>query len=110
MEHLIKCKSIMQLGVVSVGQPFPFWAGRQTPLFLRVATAEPAPLVRLTRGLELAVAPRPRKRPQKDAIGPEAGREEEGALPHPNQVAWLRLQVRPCCSSSAGSSVQPDAQ
>ena len=73
-----------------MGQPFPFWVRQQTPLYLKVATAEPAPLVRLTRGLELSVVPRPRKRAQQSVADTgEAGSTAESAP----QEAWLRLQA-----------------
>lgn len=50
-----------QVGVVRAGQAFPVWV-RGAQLLLRVTSAAPAPLVRLVRGAELAVAPRPRHR------------------------------------------------
>lgn len=65
-----------QVGVVRAGQAFPVWV-RGAQLFLRVTSAAPAPLVRLVRGAELAVAPRPR---QRTASSSKQQRSQDGAL------------------------------
>lgn len=72
------------------GQYFPFWVNHQSVLHLKVASTEPAELVKLGIGLELAVAPRPRNRPQLLASSQEAG-----ITPSARDVAWLRVQVFP---------------
>ena len=52
---------VWQVGVVQVGQAFPFWVRHQTVLRMKVSTALPASLVGLVPGSEVAVAPRPRR-------------------------------------------------
>ena len=52
---------VWQVGVVQLGQAFPFWVRHQTVLRMKVSTALPASLVRLVPGSEVAVAPRPRR-------------------------------------------------
>ena len=82
----------MQVGVVSVGQPFPFWVRGQSVLTLRVATARPEPVVRLALGAEVSVAPCPRVRPQAQAEVNGASVDapsDASAVP----ATWLRLQV-----------------
>lgn len=74
-----------------MGQEFPFWVRQQTPLFLRVCSAEPASLVRLTRGLELAIAPRPRQRVQRAVLSASLAADDES--PQPSEVSWLRIQA-----------------
>ncbi|KAK9907564.1 hypothetical protein WJX75_006024 [Coccomyxa subellipsoidea] len=80
-----------QVGVVSVGQPFPFWVRGQSVLTLRVATARPEPVVRLSLGAEVSVAPCPRVKPQAQA-------EMNGATVDAQPAAssapatWLRIQ------------------
>ena len=82
----------MQVGVVTVGQPFPFWVRGQSVLTLRVATARPEPVVRLALGAEVSVAPCPRVKPQAQA-------EMNGATVDAQPAAssapatWLRIQV-----------------
>lgn len=76
--------------MVQAGQPFPFWVSQQTVLYLRVASAEPASLARLGRGVELVVAPRPRRKAQVTGVGADAG----PAVPDPADVMWLRMNVR----------------
>ena len=75
-----------------MGQYFPFWVNHQSVLHLKVASMEPADLVKLGIGLELAVAPRPRMRAQLLGSSQEAG---EASAPKAQDVAWLRMQVLP---------------
>ena len=87
----------MQVGVVEVGRPFPFWVRGQALLTLQVATASPASVVRLTRGAEVAVAPRPRVRPQLASLPSGAladAARSNGTAATAAPCAWLRLQVR----------------
>jgi hypothetical protein len=90
-----------QVGVVEVGRPFPFWVRGQALLTLQVAAAAPAAVVRLTRGAEVAVAPRPRARPQQHAGLPSGALAEAAgkalAAGPSAPCAWLRLQAR--CSA-----------
>lgn len=44
---------VVQVGLVRVGQPFPFWVRNQTQLRLKVSAAVPADLVRLVPGSEV---------------------------------------------------------
>ena len=89
---LMQLRWRMQVGVVSVGQPFPFWVRGQSALTLRVATARPEPVVRLALGAEVSVAPCPRVRPQPAAATDGASVDAQpSALSAP--AAWLRLQV-----------------
>lgn len=81
-----------QVGVVSLGQQFPFWVRGQSVLTLTVAAAAPEHVVRLARGLELSVAPRPRRRPQATRPATDPGSADSDALPA-IPAAWLRLQV-----------------
>ena len=89
-----------QVGVVQVGQAFPFWVRHQTVLRMKVSTALPASLVRLVPGSEVAVAPRPRRTLAKQnalqssdvqTTAPAAAAQEEEA--HQTDVC-LRLQVK----------------
>lgn len=80
----------MQVGVLKVGQYFPFWINHQSVLHLKVASTEPTELVKLGIGLELAVAPRPRKRTQLLNSSPEAATPP---MPGARDVAWLRMEV-----------------
>ncbi|BDA47966.1 probable peroxisome biogenesis factor 1 [Coccomyxa sp. Obi] len=80
-----------QVGVVSVGQPFPFWVRGQSVLTLRVATARPEPVVRLALGAEVSVAPCPRVRPQVAAAAEGASVDAQPSAPSA-PAAWLRLQ------------------
>lgn len=78
------------MGMISVGQPFPFWVRDQTPLRLKASSAVPADLVRLAAGVEIAVAPRVRQRkPVPGASLPRRSQSEE-QLP---LAVWLRVQV-----------------
>ena len=88
-----------QVGVVRVGQPFPFWRGA-TQLNLRVSAAVPADLVRLAAGSEVAVAPRPRQRPAAASGGGSVAVENGSATEQDAQqpgvkgtMTWLRVQV-----------------
>ena len=86
----------MQVGVVQLGQAFPFWARKQIKLLLKVSTAHPASLVRLRSGSEIAVAPRPRRhlghQPViKDSDLKQAMMSTEQDDEH--EDTWLRLQV-----------------
>lgn len=98
------------MGMVAVGQPFPFWVKGQTALHLKASSAVPADLVRLQPGCEVAVAPRPRDRggaggrglsgfPVPPPVqgetaggcpGVSSSDEEEAELP---PATWLRVQV-----------------
>ena len=80
-----------------VGQAFPVWV-RGAQLFLRVTSAAPAPLVRLVRGAELAVAPRPRLRAagsSKQQRSRDGALAEDWALKTATEVpkVWLRALV-----------------
>ena len=78
---------------MEAGRPFPFWVRGQAVLTLRVASAEPADVVRLTRGAEVAVAPRPRawaRAPDLAAGSLAADSPGAGSTASPS---WLRLQV-----------------
>jgi hypothetical protein len=81
----------VQVGVVQVGQPFPFWASQQTVLYMKVAAAKPASLTKLCRDVELLVAPRPRRKPQVTGAGADSG----PTVPDPDDVIWLRINVPP---------------
>ena len=89
----------MQVGVVRVGQPFPFWVRSQMQLILKVSAAVPADLVRLVVGAEVAVAPRPRSRPPAPGGGIPAPAEAEadGVEGYKGKEVqkkmWLRVQV-----------------
>lgn len=84
--------------MVAVGQPFPFWVRNKTKLALKVSAAVPADLVRLVRGCEVYVAPRPRQRAAaaaatgNQAAAGDAQAPAEAAEPAP--PVWLRVQVR----------------
>lgn len=89
---------IAQVGVVRVGQPFPFWVRSQMQIILKVSAAVPADLVRLVAGAEVAVAPQPRSRPHMSDsrfLAPSEaavdGGEETGESAQ--RVVWLRIQV-----------------
>ena len=82
---------MLQVGVVHAGQPFPFWVSSQTVLYLRVREVQPATLAKLGRGVELVVAPRPRKKAQVTGVGSE---KTGPAMPDPREVMWLRMNVR----------------
>ena len=117
----VEADLLTQVGVVAVGQPFPYWVrpgggggggmaglvgGR--PILLTVTAAAPGPAVRLVRGTEVAVAPRPRARAGEAIIlrgsvngpagaGPPPPAAAEPALPPPPLVPpppplWLRVQ------------------
>ena len=65
-------------------------------LRLKVAAAEPASLVRLVPGAEVAVAPRPRAARQAHRAGPlvpAAAHGEESEIEELPEI-WLRVQVR----------------
>ena len=79
-----------QVGVLKAGQYFPFWVNHQSVLHLKVAATEPANLVKLGIGLELIVAPRPRKRSQLLSSSHE---NEAPSMPAARDVAWIRMQV-----------------
>lgn len=72
------------------GQSFPFWVGGHTVLHLRVSKAEPASVVKLGVGLELAVAPRPRQRKESIAAPRPASAVTNS---DPRDALWLRMQV-----------------
>lgn len=85
-----------QVGMVAVGQPFPFWVHGKTMLTLKVSAAVPADLVRLVHGCEVYVAPRPRQRtaptvPNGSAAGTA---QPPGRAAEPLPPVWLRIQVR----------------
>lgn len=100
------------MGMIAVGQPFPFWVKGQTALRLKASSAVPADIVRLQPGSEVAVAPRPRAR--KGPQAPHLGGGLSGFPAVPNRVdggegaggnspdkapelpppVWLRVQVR----------------
>ena len=89
------------MGVVRIGQPFPFWRGA-TQLNLRVSAAVPADLVRLVAGSEVAVAPRPRLRPavlHDGALMKDDEQTAEGAEKSNDIPIWLRVQVRSAACS-----------
>lgn len=88
-------KPCPQVGVVAVGQPFPFWVRKNTMLTLRVSAAVPADLVRLVHGSEVYVAPRPRQRavPPVGAVGSGAAANALRAPAPPLPPVWLRIQV-----------------
>lgn len=79
-----------QVGVLKAGQYFPFWVNHQSVLHLKVAATEPAGLIKLGIGLELIVAPRPRKRSQLPTISHE---KDTPSMPTARDVAWIRMQV-----------------
>lgn len=85
----------LQVGVVQVGQAFPFWVRQQTVLQLKVSTALPASLVRLAVGAEVAIAPRPRRTlAQQKALLPGASSTSSQSGSAEDQAdTWLRLQV-----------------
>ena len=87
---------VLQIGVVSKGQPFIFFVRGRTVLRLKVAAAEPASLVRLVPGAEVAVAPRPRVARQAHRAGPLVPAAAHGEDPQGEEVPeiWLRVQVR----------------
>jgi hypothetical protein len=82
-----------------MGQPFPFWVRGQSVLTLRVSMAKPEAMVRLAPGVEVSVAPRPRRRPQ--ALSKDAQEHDGGLGPAWIPPAWLRLQVQFNKDSSA---------
>lgn len=122
---------MLQVGVVSQGQSFPFWVSPQASLLLRVSLCQPGPVVRLGLGCEVEVAPRLRARPapasaadrpvpvdgapsslQESTARTAAGASQQGLGSAAEAVAvWLRLQVgllqlfdcgyRWCCSCLA---------
>ena len=65
-------------------------------LRLKVAAAEPASLVRLVPGAEVAVAPRPRVARQAHRAGPLVPAAAHGEDPESEELPeiWLRVQVR----------------
>lgn len=83
-----------QVGMVAVGQPFPFWVHGKTMLTLKVSAAVPADLVRLVHGCEVYVAPRPRQRTAPAASdGSAAGTAQSPARAvEPLPPVWLRIQ------------------
>lgn len=85
-----------QVGVVSKGHPFIFFVRGRTVLRLKVAAAEPASLVRLVPGAEVAVAPRPRVARQAHRAGPLAPAAAHGEEPETEELPeiWLRVQVK----------------
>lgn len=103
---------IAQVGVVRVGQPFPFWVRSQMQIILKVSAAVPADLVRLVAGAEVAVAPQPRSRPplaDSRILAPSEaavdGEEETGE--RAQTVVWLRIQV---CMEVIGLPLQFEVQ
>ncbi|KAK9829370.1 hypothetical protein WJX72_005440 [[Myrmecia] bisecta] len=84
-----------QVGAVRAGQPFPFWVKNQSALYLRVATAIPADLVRLVQGAEVAIAPRTRARPgEKGVAGSIDSQTAVPATAGPTAslpAVWLRV-------------------
>ena len=94
----------LQVGVVSKGHPFIFFVRGRTVLRLKVAAAEPASLVRLVPGAEVAVAPRPRVARQAHRAGPLVPAAAHGEEPENEELPeiWLRVQVR---DQSAGSQL-----
>eukprot|EP00850_Spirogloea_muscicola_P020075 SM000206S06284 [mRNA] locus=s206:224727:231723:- [translate_table: standard] len=79
---------LAQVGVVWEGQRLPVWVQHQACLQLRVLATTPAPLVRLTSGAQLIVAPKERSR---NPAGTAALADASGARVH----AWLRVQHLP---------------
>ena len=51
-EQIEQSPSGLQVGVVAVGQPFPFWVRKNTTLTLKVSAAVPADLVRPLHAFE----------------------------------------------------------
>lgn len=90
--QLLEEQLLTQVGVVRVGQRTPFWVTPQSPLFLSVASCQPAPTVRLAPGVEVAVAPRPRAM-AADVVAAEPAPREEG-VGSVKRPVWLRLLVR----------------
>ena len=91
-----------QVGVVRAGQAFPVWV-RGAQLFLRVTSAAPAPLVRLVRGAELAVAPRPRNRiasSSKQQRSYDGARAEDWALKAAATTEVPRIWLRALVSTA----------
>ena len=97
----------VQVGVVSVGQHFPFWVRQQAPILLCVSAAEPGPVAYLGRGAEVSVAPRPRAnpavqrpvtslpgRPVTAANSPVTAVNSSPAGYGP--LIWLRVKVQAC--------------
>jgi Peroxisome biogenesis factor 1, N-terminal len=84
----------VQVGVVAVGQPFPFWVRSKAMLTLRVSAAVPTDLVRLVGGCEVYVAPRPRQQGTA-AAAPGSSSTAAGVGPPAESPApvWLRIQV-----------------
>eukprot|EP00850_Spirogloea_muscicola_P022761 SM000310S11952 [mRNA] locus=s310:94517:99949:- [translate_table: standard] len=82
-DHLLS-----QVGVVWEGQRLPVWVQHQACLQLRVLATTPAPLVRLTSGAQLIVAPKERSR---IPAGTASLADPSGA----RVQAWLRVQHLP---------------
>eukprot|EP00208_Stichococcus_sp_RCC1054_P007212 CAMPEP_0206141208 /NCGR_PEP_ID=MMETSP1473-20131121/12132_1 /ASSEMBLY_ACC=CAM_ASM_001109 /TAXON_ID=1461547 /ORGANISM="Stichococcus sp, Strain RCC1054" /LENGTH=672 /DNA_ID=CAMNT_0053535677 /DNA_START=68 /DNA_END=2082 /DNA_ORIENTATION=+ len=111
--HHMEEQILNQMGMIAVGQPFPFWVKGQTALRLKASSAVPADIVRLQPGSEVAVAPRlrARKDPQASLLGgglsgfpavPNGVDDREGArgnspdkAPELPPAVWLRVQVPP---------------
>ena len=89
-------RSPLQVGVVSKGHPFIFFVRGRTVLRLKVAAAEPASLVRLVPGAEVAVAPRPRVARQAHRAGALVPAAAHGGDPGNEELPeiWLRVQAR----------------
>ena len=81
--------------MVQSGQPFPFWVRQQSVLQLKVTSAEPASLVRLVAGAEVAVLPRPRHTLAQQNVLKDAVVTGSPAPEHTSERpdTWLRLQV-----------------
>jgi hypothetical protein len=98
------------VGVVQLGQAFPVWV-RGALLCLRVTAAAPAPVVRLTPGVELDIAPRPRLRTPGAAAQPSRGAHAGGAVAQAavaeRPLAWLRVLVRTPSPSLIGGARPP---
>ena len=76
-------------------------------LRLKVAAAEPASLVRLVPGAEVAVAPRPRVARQAHRAGPLVPAAAHGEEPEVQELPeiWLRVQVRNLSAVSKHASM-----
>ena len=131
----VEADLLTQVGVVAVGQPFPYWVrpgvsehgGASTtsnggpgglvggrPILLTVTSASPGPAVRLVRGTEVAVAPRPRARAGEAVVlrGSVAAEgatappfASPGAAPPP--PLWLRVQDADAPSASYPLDLPP---
>ena len=100
--------SLLQVGVVHVGQAFSVWVRGQAVINLRPRTATPAPLVRLTAGAEVLVAPKPRVLAASPHTGsgtsrPAAATAAAGAAPNPLQPATSILGPAAAAAAAAAA-------